>query len=538
MPAKSATPPLLRMRGLQIEAGGAAILHRLDLTLARGEILGLIGESGAGKSTAGLAALGYARPGTRIAAGRVELDGEDILALPEAARRRLRGARLAYVAQSAAAAFNPAHRLIDQHAELAVIHGRDPQSARQDAVALYARLGLPDPGRFGERSPHQVSGGQLQRAMLAMAMACRPDVVVFDEPTTALDVTTQLEVLIAIRDVVKAAGNAAIYISHDLAVVAQLADRIMVLRHGRLVEEGPTAALLSRPREDYTRQLIAPRRLQKPAAAGGGAVLAVSGVSVSYGTTRALDNVSLSLPRGTTLAVVGESGSGKSTLARVVTGLRAPDAGTVEFDGRALPPTLRRRSVDTLRRLQMIYQSPDSALNPHQTVAEAIGRPLQVYVGLKGKAQRARAVELMRRIELDEGLLDRLPGQLSGGQKQRVCIARALAAEPDFLVCDEITSALDPLVAGSVLELLLRLQRELGLSLLFITHDIATVGAIADAVVVMHRGRIVERGTRDDVLSRPQEAYTKALLAAVPQMAPTWLDSVLAGRNGGPAPPV
>jgi peptide/nickel transport system ATP-binding protein len=529
--------PVLTMRGLRVEANGSApgeaILHGLDLVLHRGEILGLIGESGAGKSTIGLAALGYARAGCRIVQGEIRLAGIDLMALPERRRRRFRGARIAYVAQSAAAAFNPARRLIDQYVEMAKIHGHDPRRARVEAVALYRRLGLPDPDRFGERFPHQVSGGQLQRAMFAMALACHPDVVVFDEPTTALDVTTQLEVLIAIREVVKQAGSAALYISHDLAVVAQLADRIMVLRHGRLVEEGATAELLAHPKEEYTRRLLAVRTLNKPPAAGTEPVLTVDRVSASYGKLKVLDQVSLEVPRGETVAVVGESGSGKSTLARVITGLIEP-AGRIVFAGAPLPPRLAGRDKALRRRIQMIHQSADTALNPHQTVADIVGRPLAFYHGLSRAARRARTAELMRMIELDESLLNRIPGELSGGQKQRVCIARALAAEPELIICDEVTSALDQLVAESVLRLLLRLQRELGLSLLFITHDLATVEAIADRVVVMHRGRIVEHGTKAEILGAPRDDYTKRLLAAVPQMKTDWLDGVIAANPRTP----
>jgi peptide/nickel transport system ATP-binding protein len=528
--------PLLRMVALRIEAeavgpGAAAIVHGLDLILHRGEILGLIGESGAGKSTVGLAAMGYARAGCRIAGGTITFDGVDLLGLTEADRRRLRGSRIAYVAQSAAAAFNPAHRLIDQFVEAATIHGRDPAAARADAVVLYRRLELPYPEHFGERFPHQVSGGQLQRAMLAMAMACRPDVIVFDEPTTALDVTTQVEVLIAIRDAVKATGSAAIYITHDLAVVAQLADRIMVLRHGRLVEEGRTEALLTAPKEDYTRHLLAARAFNKGAGSGGTLpVIALEHISARYGTMEVLSDISLVVPRGRTVAIVGESGSGKSTLARVVTGLLVPSGGRVVFEGTPLPPTLRSRKRDVLRRLQMIYQNPDTALNPHHTVAEIVGRVLSFYFRQPAAARRHRVAELLRLIDLDAGCLDRFPGELSGGQKQRVCIARALAAEPALIICDEVTSALDQLVAESVLKLLIRLQRELGLSLLFITHDIATVEAIADDVVVMHRGRVVEHGDKTDVLGRPQRDYTKRLLAAVPKMTTGWLDGVLRDR--------
>jgi len=539
MAASAPAEPLLTMRGLRIEGFADEAWHEivkgLDLTLHRGEVLGLIGESGAGKSTVGLAAMGYARPGCRISGGEIVFDGQDIMALSEAGRRRLRGVRVAYVAQSAAASFNPAHRLIDQYAEAAVAHGvMSEAEARREAVELYGKLNLPDPETFGRRYPHQVSGGQLQRAMVAMAMACRPDLIVFDEPTTALDVTTQIEVLAAIKDVVREFDTAALYITHDLAVVSQLADRIMVLRYGELVEEGETRALLEHPRREYTRRLLAVRTLRKEEETGAGNVLLrVHDVSASYaGLVTVLDNVTVQVPRGRTVAVVGESGSGKSTLARVITGLLPPLSGGVMFHDEPLPPALANRDRQALRRLQMIYQMPDTALNPRQRVRDIIGRPLEFYLGLRGAERERRVRELLQMIELDpDAFADRYPGELSGGQKQRICIARALAAEPDLIICDEVTSALDQLVAEEILKLLLRLQKELQVSYLFITHDIATVRAIADDIVVMHNGRVVEQGTKAEILSPPHHDYTELLLSSVPEMDPDWLDGVLAERE-------
>ncbi|WP_213164117.1 ABC transporter ATP-binding protein [Kaustia mangrovi] len=539
MTASAPAEPLLTMRGLRIEGFSDEAWHEivkgLDLTLHRGEVLGLIGESGAGKSTVGLAAMGYARPGCRISGGKIVFDGQDIMALSEAGRRRLRGVRVAYVAQSAAASFNPAHRLIDQYAEAAVAHGvMSEAEARREAVELYGKLNLPDPETFGRRYPHQVSGGQLQRAMVAMAMACRPDLIVFDEPTTALDVTTQIEVLAAIKDVVREFDTAALYITHDLAVVSQLADRIMVLRYGELVEEGETRALLEHPRREYTKRLLAVRTLRKEEETGAGNVLLrVHDVSASYaGLVTVLDNVTVQVPRGRTVAVVGESGSGKSTLARVITGLLPPLSGGVMFHDEPLPPALANRDRQALRRLQMIYQMPDTALNPRQRVRDIIGRPLEFYLGLRGAERERRVRELLQMIELDpDAFADRYPGELSGGQKQRICIARALAAEPDLIICDEVTSALDQLVAEGILKLLLRLQKELQVSYLFITHDIATVRAIADEIVVMHNGRVVEQGTKAEILSPPHHDYTELLLSSVPEMDPDWLDGVLAERD-------
>ncbi len=502
--------------------------------MRRGEVLGLIGESGAGKSTLGLAAMGFARPGCRISSGRIVFDGIDLRAASDADRRALRGSRISYVAQSAAAAFNPAHRLLDQTIETAIGHGiKTRAEAERDARALYGRLRLPNPDSIGDRFPHQVSGGQLQRAMTAMAMACRPDLIIFDEPTTALDVTTQVEVLAAIRDIVEQFNTAAIYITHDLAVVAQMAHRIMVLRYGKAVEEATTRTMLKSPQDTYTKTLWAVRKLAKKEEPGHDVILRIHKLDAAYGkgTIKVLDNVTVSVPRRRTVAVVGESGSGKSTLARAITGLLPPRSGEIYFDGKPLPAALGKRDKELLRRIQMIYQSPDTALNPRQKVRDIIGRPLEFYLGLKGRARDDRIGELLQLIELDERFVDRLPGELSGGQKQRICIARALAANPDLIICDEITSALDQIVQEEILKLLLRLQKELGVTYLFITHDIATVKAIADEIVVMHQGRVVQQGQKSKVLSPPHPAYTELLLSSVPEMDPDWLTNLLDKRS-------
>jgi peptide/nickel transport system ATP-binding protein len=531
---------LLEIRNLQIEGESddvwRPIVRGVDLTLKRGEVLGLIGESGAGKSTIGLAAMGYARGGCRISGGSILFDGIDLRAAGDEARRKLRGSRIAYVAQSAAASFNPAHRLMDQTIEAALREGiRNRADAEKDAIELYRRLRLPNPEEIGFRYPHQVSGGQLQRAMTAMAMTCRPDLIIFDEPTTALDVTTQVEVLAAIRDIVDQFQTAAIYITHDLAVVAQMADRIKVLRHGKQVEEAPTREMLANPREEYTKSLWSVRKLGKQEEPGGEPILQVKNVTAAYGNAvRVLNDVTVTVPRGRTVAVVGESGSGKSTLARVITGLLPPMQGQIIFNGQTLPPVLKDRAADTLRRIQMIYQMPDTALNPRQTVYEVIGRPLEFYRGLTGAKKEARIVELLKLIEMDESYIDRLPGELSGGQKQRICIARALAAEPELIICDEVTSALDQIVQEGILQLLMRLQRELGVSYLFITHDIATVRAISDEIVVMFQGRVVQQGPKTQVLSPPHLPYTELLLSSVPEMDPDWLTNLLARRKAQP----
>ena len=534
------TDRLLEIRNLEIDGESDEVWHEiikgLDLDLDRGEVLGLIGESGAGKSTLGLAAMNFVRPGCRIRGGTIRFDGQELTEQSETTLRKLRGVRIAYVAQSAAASFNPAHQLIDQFSEIPVVHNvKNRQEAEADAKDLYRRVLLPDPDGIGYRYPHQVSGGQLQRAMTAMALSCRPDLIIFDEPTTALDVTTQIEVLTTIRDIVREFNTAAIYISHDLAVVAQMADRIMVLRYGELVEESTTRQMMSDPKMDYTKSLWAVRSFKKETETGAtkvNPVVKVDNVTAGYGKEDILKKVTFEIHRGQTVAIVGESGSGKSTAARVITGLLPPRLGEVQFNGEALPKSFKSRNKDQLRHVQMIYQMADTALNPRQRIRNIIGRPLSFYLNLRGKQKEERIRELLSLIELEPDLyIDRYPGELSGGQKQRVSIARALAAEPEFIICDEVTSALDQLVAEGILRLLDRLQREFNLAYMFITHDLATVKAIADNVVVMLQGEIVEQGPKTDVFSPPHHEYTELLLSSVPEMDPDWLNELIAHRK-------
>jgi peptide/nickel transport system ATP-binding protein len=535
---------ILHMTGLRIVAQSEegevkTLVDGIDVRLRRGEVLGLIGESGAGKTTIGLAALAYSRAGCAIVDGRISFAGDDIDLLPRTGRRKLRGRHIAYVAQSAGASFNPAKSLYQQVCEMPVRHGlMGYAEAKRRAVELFRELDLPSPESFGERYPHQVSGGQLQRAMVAMAMSCRPDILVLDEPTTALDVTTQIEVLAVIRKLIREHHTAGLYISHDLAVVAQIAQRIMVLREGRMVELGEAGQILRQPREDYTRRLVSVRaaaQAARPApillARQGEPVVELADVSAAYGSVRVVKHVTFTVYRGETIAVVGESGSGKSTLARVICGLRSPATGNIRFRGQPLPPELSIRSRDQLRRIQLIYQMPDTALNPRQTVLEILGRPLSFYFGLSAAKVRTRVIELLRLIELPAEFAARRPGELSGGQKQRVCIARALAAEPDLIICDEVTSALDPLVAEEILQLLERLQRATGIAYLFITHDLGTVRRIADRVVVMLQGAVVAQGPLVTVFAPPFHPYTERLLSSVPEMRLDWLDETLKRRH-------
>ena len=538
---KSDSLPLLTMSNIHIKGLSDEIwidiINGVDLDLKRGEVLGLIGESGAGKSTLGLAAMGFCRDGCKITDGSISFDGVDLLAQSKHELRKLRGRRIAYVAQSAAASFNPAHRLIDQFCEGPLKHNvMEKAEALNYANDLYSRMNLPEPELFGYRYPHEVSGGQLQRAMTAMALACRPDLIIFDEPTTALDVTTQIEVLAAIREIVKQFNTAAIYISHDLAVVAQMADKIKVLLKGDEVEQADTATMLQNPQQEYTKSLWAVRkyaRAEQAPVSGQVPVVEIKNVTAGYAkTTDILKDISFLIHKRRTVAVVGESGSGKSTSARVLTGLLTPRSGSVNFEGSVLPASYKARSRDQLRNIQMIYQMADTALNPKLRIRDLIARPASMYLGLDGKALNERVRNLLHMIELEpDQYIDRLPSELSGGQKQRIGIARAIAAEPSFIICDEVTSALDQLVAEGILRLLDRLQDELDLSYMFITHDLATVRAIADEVVVMKDGVVVEQGSKSVMFTPPHHSYTELLLGSVPEMDPKWLDGVLDSRG-------
>lgn len=536
--------PLLKVRDLKIGATiyppgqkphDIEIVHGVSFDLERGKVLGLIGESGAGKSTIGLSSMAYGRGGVKITGGEVWVNGTDILKSGTSALKRLRGGEVTYVSQSAAASFNPAKRIMDQVIEASVSHGKFSRSAaKKRAIDLFEKLGLPDPQNIGNRYPHQVSGGQLQRCMTALALCPEPDLVVFDEPTTALDVTTQIDVLMAIKEAIRDSGVAALYITHDLAVVAQVSDDIMVLRMGETVEYGDTRQVITAPKEAYTKALVSVRSIEhKEKQPTQDPILKIEQVTARYSgqKTDVLKNINVELHPGQTLAVVGESGSGKSTMARAITGLLQPHKGRIEFAGHALSPAQEQRGFDDLRELQMIHQMADVAMNPRQTVGTIIGRPLEFYFGLKGAEKRTRVVELLDEIELGAGFIDRYPAELSGGQKQRVCIARALAAKPKLIICDEVTSALDPLVADGILKLLLNLQKNEGMSYLFITHDLATVRAIADSIAVMYRGEVVRYGPKSQVLAPPFDDYTDLLLSSVPEMRLGWLEEVIENRK-------
>ena len=520
------------------------IVKGVSFNVARGEVVALIGESGSGKTTIALSALGYTKPGLEFAGGEVRLESEDVITMESNQLRALRGQRVAYLAQSAAATFNPALTIGEQVTESCVLHGiLDQKQANERAETLYRALELPDPDRLGKRYPHQVSGGQLQRLMAAMALCGKPDLLVLDEPTTALDVTTQIEVLKAFKSVIKQEGSAAIYVTHDLSVVAQIADHIVVLYAGEVQEHGSAEQVVNQPTHDYTRRLM--RAVRPPPAAGQGdetlgehkrdvPALKVKDITAGYGRKRngvpaitVLRDVNVSIERGHTVGVIGESGCGKSTLARVMAGLLPAAHGQVLLDGDDLQPALQKRDRSELQKIQFVFQMADTALNPRQRIDHILGRPLEFYLGLKGKEKRRRIMELLDMVELPQDFAGRYPEELSGGQKQRVNLARALAASPEVLLCDEVISALDSIVGANVIELLKRLRKQTGVSFVFISHDLSTVASFADEIVVLYAGRVVEQGPVDQVLSPPYHPYTRLLISSVPELRVGWLEETM-----------
>jgi peptide/nickel transport system ATP-binding protein len=515
------------------------IIRGVSFDVGEGEIVALIGESGSGKTTIALTLMGHARTGCRISGGSVILDGQDMANLPERKRAKIRGTEVAYVPQSAAAAFNPSQTIMEQVIEITRIHDlMPPEQARARAIELFKALSLPNPDTIGARYPHQVSGGQLQRLSAAMALIGDPKLVIFDEPTTALDVTTQIEVLRAFKSVMRKGRIGGVYVSHDLAVVAQIADQIIVLKGGEIQEIGKTEQILSTPQHPYTKQLLGAFKPEARAKSlepqQSKAILQVQDLVAGYGPIqadgtpmiKALRSVSVEVERGRNLGIIGESGCGKSTLARTIAGIIPASAGKITFNEQTLAPAARDRSREQLRELQIVFQYADTALNPAKSISDILGRPLTFYHDMAGEKREKRIDELLDMVRLPRALKHRRPSELSGGQKQRVNFARALAAEPKLILCDEVTSALDTVVAAAVIDLLKELQRELSLSYVFISHDLSVVEAICDEVAVMYAGEKIEQLPPSAMGSSASHPYSQLLFSSVPQLDPTWLDGL------------
>jgi peptide/nickel transport system ATP-binding protein len=528
----------LRVTADGVDGSETEIVKGVSFTLRKGEVMALIGESGSGKTTIALSLLGYAREGCRLSGGTVRVDDIQVLSLNNAQLHKLRGRTVAYIAQCAAAAFNPSKRLMEQVIEAALIHGlMNRAQARERAIELFEALALPNPKTIGERYPHQVSGGQLQRVMAAMALITDPVLIILDEPTTALDVTTQIEVLRTFKKVMRERGISAVYVSHDLAVVAQMADQILVLKSGSVREASTIDQVLLAPTDIYTRELM--QAAQPPNVTQSlfvkpmqNALLQISGLTAGYGdkdsqglpAIKVLYDINIDLHRGQSIGIIGESGSGKSTLARSIAGLLPAARGELIFGGQRLPGILSKRTPEQFRQIQLVHQNADTALNPSQSIAQILSRPLQIYRRMSRVQQQKRVMELLDLVQLPASVISRYPSELSGGQKQRVNLARALAAEPSVILCDEVTSALDTVVGAAIVALLIELRRELGLSYLFISHDISTVKELCDEVVVLYAGHQVEVGSRQTLSRGPLHPYTDLLTRSVPQMRRHWLD--------------
>ncbi|GAA1934399.1 ABC transporter ATP-binding protein [Nocardioides marmoribigeumensis] len=588
----SVGPAVLTVESLSvvITRTGDHIVEEVDLTVRPGEVLGLVGESGCGKTTVSMAMLGHTRVGARIDHGRIAVGGRDLTTMSARELQGVRGRTVAYIPQDPPTALNPALRIHRQLEEVLEVHAPDlsAEERRARVVATLAEVALSGDDEFLQRYPHQLSGGQQQRVVLAMAFVARPQVLVCDEPTTGLDVTTQARVLETVRELCRSHQVAAIYVSHDLAVVSGIADRVAVMYAGQVVEIGPREDLFHRPRHPYTRRLMraiprfegeqapqgipghaprpgervlgcafAPRcplatsacteqvpplqtigpdhavrcihhdRAMALSATGvdrvtgavpGDELLRVGALTASHGRVQVLHGIDLDVRAGECLALVGESGSGKTTTVRCIAGLHQQYDGLVTLGGEELAHTPRRRTVEQRRRLQYVFQNPYASLNPRYSIRDAIAVPLKLFHGLGGAAAAARTTELLDQVALPGTAARRYPDELSGGERQRVAIARALAADPSVLLCDEITSALDVSVQATIMELLARLREEMGLSLVFVTHNLALIRSIADRVAVMQHGRIVEAGPVAEVLDSPRDEYTRRLLAHTPQL--------------------
>ncbi|TYK53084.1 ABC transporter ATP-binding protein [Actinomadura decatromicini] len=534
---------LAEVEALTVEDhAGRTVLDDVSFTVAAGEAVGVVGESGSGKTTTALTLLGWARHGLRVVSGRVRVADTELAGRPEREIRAARGRLVGYVPQSPASALSPLMRVGDQIAETLAHLPADERAAR--VAGTLELVELPSDEEFRRKFPHQLSGGQQQRLCLAVALANRPRVLVLDEPTTGLDVITQAAVLAQVDRIRRELGVGVLLVSHDLALVAAHTDRVVVMYRGRVVEEGPSRSMLARPSHEYTRGLVAAvvdhraRRAPVAAPSGGSApLLAVRDLTAVHrakgGEVVAADRVSFEVRAGECLAVVGQSGSGKTTIARAVVGLHRADAGTILLDGSPLPPTAAARGRDQLRRIQLVFQDPFASLNPRRTVGDSVGRPLRVLRGMSRSEARAEVARLLDRVRIRADAAGAYPGELSGGECQRVAIARGLASSPDLLVCDEITSALDVSVQAAVLELINELRRDLGLALLFISHDLGAVSVVADTIMVVERGRCREYGPAAEVLHAPRDAYTRRLVEAAPSLSDALVTSTPTGADDG-----
>jgi peptide/nickel transport system ATP-binding protein len=514
-----------------------AAVKDLSFHLKKGETLGIVGESGCGKSTLARAILGYCRPGSLIMGGEVLFDGEDILQMSSSQLRDLRGQRIAMVPQNPLSSLTYHMKVGPQVDEILKIHrGMDSKAARIQTLELFAGTNLPDPEQIYDRYPHEISGGQRQRVVIAGALACQPSIMVLDEPTTALDTTTEIQVLQLVKELRQENDMALIYITHDLTLTDYMCENVLVMLDGKVVEQGRVADIFKHPQTDYTKMLIA--AIPRVDAESGADVflsaagvprplLEVDGLNFRYGKRwslasifksqeepLAVDDVSFVLEPGETIGLVGESGSGKSTIANIICGLLTPTEGHVIFDSQPINTPGEKRSLDLRRRIQIIFQDPLSSLNPRHRIESILTRPLKIFFGLKGKAARDRAVELLEAMELLPDHLSRFPRQLSGGQQQRVAIACAFVAEPDLILCDEVTSALDVSVQAHVLELLKALQEKTGVACVFISHDLGVVKQVANKVIVLQKGVVAEAGSTEEVFAKPAHGYTRLLLAA------------------------